>query len=155
MPTNRRAVYDGKYHASPECWSLFTEVLGVEFGNAVVLGLVHQSTVDAYAVQHAGGDHPDKSVVIHLCGLHLVQELGWPGPRVPKVLQHLAATVNTWPHFPPPHDQGSLTVFDVALCDSPETHVETVHRWSAQVWHAWSVYHADVASFLSKHAAVK
>ena len=28
MPVNGRAVYDGYYHTSAECWSVYTEVLG-------------------------------------------------------------------------------------------------------------------------------
>jgi hypothetical protein len=66
-----RATYDGYFNCSPECWSIFTEVIGREFSNAVLFGQVHHLTVEAYAVQHAGGSHPDKSVDIHLAGLYL------------------------------------------------------------------------------------
>ena len=63
--------YERKFNASAECWSVFEEVLAKEFQSAPLFGQVHQLTVDAFAVQHAGGRHPDKSVCIHLVGLHL------------------------------------------------------------------------------------
>ena len=66
----------GYYNTSDECWDLYTEVLGTEYSNAVLFGQVHQLTVDAYAVQHAGGPHPDKSFAIHLYGLYLALEKG-------------------------------------------------------------------------------
>ncbi len=54
--------YLRKFHASAECWAGFEEVHAAESGNVVLLGQVHQITVDAHAVQHAGGSHPDMSV---------------------------------------------------------------------------------------------
>ena len=51
-------------------------MLAREFQNAPLFGQIHQLTVDAYAVQHAGGRHPDKSVCVHLVGLYLENELG-------------------------------------------------------------------------------
>ncbi len=76
MPERIGASYDGSYNTSPECWEIFTEILGKEFGDAVLFGQVHQLTVDTYAAQHAGGGHRDKSVIIHLGGLHLVLDRG-------------------------------------------------------------------------------
>ena len=40
--------------------SLFEEVLAAEFQNPVLFRQIHQLTVDTYAVQHAGGQHPDR-----------------------------------------------------------------------------------------------
>jgi hypothetical protein len=75
MPPCGRS-YDRKFHASAECWSVFEEVLAAHFQNSVLFGQVHQLTVDAYAVQHTGGRHPDKSVCVHLVGLCLALERG-------------------------------------------------------------------------------
>src|SRR5258706_9429501 len=91
MPPIGAATYDGYFNTSQECWSVFTEVIGAEFSNAALFGQVHQLTVDAYAVQHAGGRHPHKSVCIHLTGLYLVLERGRPPPSVPPHLPELAA----------------------------------------------------------------
>ena len=52
MPLAYR-VYECNFNSSPECWSVFEEVLAAEFQNAVLFGQVHQLTVDTYAVQHA------------------------------------------------------------------------------------------------------
>ena len=84
------ATYDGYYCTSAECWAVYTEVLGAEFGDAVLFGQVHQLTVDSYAVQHPGGAHPDKSIGVHLTGLHLVLDRGLAPTLVPRFHQHLA-----------------------------------------------------------------
>lgn len=139
MPASERR-YDRKFHASPECWSVFEEVIGIEFQAPALFGQVHQLTVDAYAVQHAGGRHPDKSVCIHLVGLCLVLERGVAPREVPPRLQRLAGRAS-WPHLEPPAQRASLTVCDVALAGSPEAHALCVREWAAQVWRAWSSHH--------------
>lgn len=147
MPLSER-IYGRKFHASAECWSVFEEVLAAEFQNAVLFGQVHQLTVDAYAVQHAGGQHPDKSVCIHLAGLHLMLEQRVPPCEVPPRLQRLASRKN-WPHLAPPEQRAPLTVFDVALADSPTTHARRVREWAGQVWRAWAPHH-EAARELAK-----
>lgn len=150
MPEGR-GVYDGYYNASPECWSVYTEVLGAEFQNAPLFGQVHSLTVDSYAAQHAGGPHPDKSVCIHLTGLYLVLARGIAPTDVPRHFQRLAAVFKRWPHFPPPATRGSLTVYDVATAGSAEEHARLVRRWAAQVWEAWREHHAAIAGLVSQH----
>ena len=153
MPVSETASYEGYYNTSPECWSVYTEVLGAEFSNAFLFGQVHQLTVDSYAVQHAGGKHPDKSVVIHLAGLYLILDRGVRPPNVPKLHQRLAGAVKNWPHFPPPADTGSVTVFDVALSGSAEEHIKTAREWAALVWKGWSAHHSEVAGLVDRYLA--
>ena len=93
MPLRETAVNSSYYNTSPECWTVYTEVLASEYSNALIFGRAHQLTVDTYAVQHAGGPHPDKSVDIHLCGLYLVLERGMSPPTVPPILQRIASEV--------------------------------------------------------------
>jgi hypothetical protein len=143
MPMSDR-VYDRKYHASAECWSVYEEVLAAEFQNAVLFGQVHQLTADTYAVQHAGGRHPDKSLCIHLVGLQLVLERGIAPVDVPPLLQRLAAARRTWPHFEAPAERAGLTVCDIALADSAQTHARLVREWAAQVWGLWRPHHQAV-----------
>jgi len=126
-------------------------VLAAEYSNAVLFGQVHQRTVDAYAVQHAGGEHPDKSMGVHLIGLCLVIERGIAPAVVPPLLQRVVAQVHEWPHFAPPAERAALTVFDVALADSPTRHAEIVRDWSEAVWRAWAIHHQAVAE-LASHA---
>ncbi len=147
-------VYDGYFNTSPECWHVYTEVLGSEFSDAWLFGQVHQLTVDTYAVQHAGGMHPDKSVGVHLAGLYLVLEKRFTPPSVPRLLQRLAASIRAWPHFVPPDGAGLPTVHDIAGAESPEVHIDRVHAWSRSVWRAWSSYHITVAELVRSYLSV-
>lgn len=151
LPACDGAVYNGYFNASPECWAVFTEVIGAEFVNASLFGRVHQLTVDTYAAQHPGGDHPDKSIVVHLSGLHLMLVRGIGPASVPEYLQRLADAVNVWPHFPPPAESGSLTVRDVALAGSSAEHGDVVREWAGSVWSTWSRSHGQVRSFVERH----
>jgi len=141
--------YDGAFHASPECWAVFCEVLEKEFSNAVLFGQAHQLSVDAYAVQHAGGQHPDKSVCVHLCGLHLALGRGVAPPRVPPLFKRIVAGTKAWPHFEPPADRGALTAGDVAAAGSAPEHAARSRAWAEQVWRSWSAHHAAIADFVS------
>ncbi len=152
MPPRAALNEHGYYTASPECWSVYTEVLAAEYSNAVLWGQVHQLTVDTYAVQHAGGPHPDKSVDVHLAGLHLVLVRGMRPPYVPPMLQRLASSRPTWPHFDPPRAEWPLTVFDVAIAAGEfDEHVRAARAWSACVWDAWSAHHHSIAAFVEQH----
>lgn len=153
MPAREGLVQGGYYNVSPECWSVYTEVLEKEYSNAVLFGQVHQLTVDSYAVQHAGGPHPDKSVDVHLAGLYLVLERLMSPPTVPRYLQRLVQGIDRWPHFYPPESVTSLTVFDVALSGTSEEHIAAVQEWSRRVWSAWSPHHAAVAELMTSAAA--
>lgn len=153
MPPSEMAVYDGYYNTSPECWSVYSEVLSKEYSNAVLYGQVHQLTVDAYAVQHAGGSHPDKSVGIHLAGLYLILEQEVSPPDVPSLHKRLARSVEQWPHFDPPvpQDEKQLTVLQVALADAVEEHLERSREWANQIWEMWTPYHDVIAKLTAQH----
>lgn len=155
MPFRDAVGYDGYFNTSPECWAVFTEVLGAEFGNAPLFGQVHQLTVDTYAVQHPGGDHPDKSIFIHLAGLHLVLDRSFTPMRVPALLRELVRTVREWPHFEPPAHLGPLTVLDVALAESATAHAEVVREWAGAVWGAWAPCQARVAEIVAQRLALE
>jgi hypothetical protein len=129
---------------------VYTEVLAAEYSNALLFGQVHQLTVDAYAAQHAGGPHPDKSVAVHLIGLYLVIERGMKTTEVPKRLQQLAESTAQWPHFEPPQSVWPITVLDVALADD---HAAKVREWSGVVWRAWAAQHAAVAELALRASA--
>jgi hypothetical protein len=139
------AAYDRKFNASAECWTAFEAVIAVEFQSAALFGQVHQLTVDAYATQHAGGRHPDKSVCVHLVGLHLVIERGVKPPDVPARLQRLASDTTQWPHFEQPADAGAFTIQHVleAHGESAE-HARRVREWAAAVWESWRGEHERI-----------
>lgn len=144
-------AYDRKFHASAECWALFEQAIAAEFQNAVLFGRAHQMTVDAYAVQHAGGRHPDKSVCIHLAGLCLAFDRAVAPVHVPKWRQRIAAATTDWPHLePPPRRDGARTVRDVATASDPEAHVAAARAWASEVWEAWRQHHAAARLLVSR-----
>ena len=152
MPRQPSAARHAYYNTSAECWTVYSETLGAEYSDAAIFGQVHQLTVDAYALQHAGGEHPNKSVGIHLAGLHLTTERGIKPPLIPPYLQRLAELVESWPHFDPPQTAWRLTVFDVALVAGElESHTRVVREWSSEVWDAWSAHHAVVSALVAQH----
>lgn len=151
MPVDKATAYDGYYHCSPECWSVYSEVLGTQYSNAIIFGQIHQMTVDAYALQHAGGSHKNKSIAIHLSGLHAVNNLGIPQTQIPHLLQRLANHIKHWPYYEPPQSTGPMTAFDIALADTPEKHILRVKKWADFVWNAWSDHYTKVALFVSSH----
>src|SRR5215467_14647334 len=57
MPKRLEATGHEYINASPECWSVYTEVLEAEYSNPLLFAQVHQLTVDTYAAQHPGGKH--------------------------------------------------------------------------------------------------
>lgn len=143
MPPGR-GLYDGYYHVTPECWSVYLEVLEREFSNMVLFGRVHQLTVDTYAAQHAGGAHKAKSVCVHLVGLCVVVEHGVPPSRAARHLQWVAQHAAPYPEFEPPRTTGSSTVLDVALADGPREHEERVRAWATEVWESWGHMHDTI-----------
>jgi len=147
--------YRGYYNASADCWAEYTQVLAVEYQDAVLFGQIHQLTVDAYAVQHAGGPHPDKSVCVHLVGLHLVLERDFKPFDVPARLQQLAAAVSVWPHFDPPSSRSKVTAHDVAKAKSTREHAQLVQRWAEETWAAWGAHHKAVSELAEHCFAVK
>ena len=149
LAADEAAIYDGYFNTSAECWALFNRVLAVEYADAVLFGEVHQLTVDAYAVQHAGGPHPDKSVFIHLAGLHLVLEQGVPPMDAPRLLRRLANHFRRWPHFSPPAGGWERTVADVAAGEGASAHAAAVRSWAEQVWAAWAEHHGEVAALVT------
>jgi hypothetical protein len=144
------APYDGYYHASPECWSVYGEVPAAEYQNPVLFGQVHQLSVDTYASQHTGGPHPDKSVCVHLVGLHLALDQGLAPVQVPRRLQRLVSRTSAWPHFPTPAERSARTVLEVAAAGSPQEHARRAREWAAEVWATWRAHHAAIAAFAAK-----
>lgn len=154
LAVNQNARYDGYFNVSPECWLIFTDVIGVEFGNAVLFGQVHQLTVDTYAVQHVGGNHPDKSMAIHLVGLYLVLERNIKPTQATTLIKGLADVVKSWPHFTPPDNKASMTINDVTPVGSMDSHILSIHKWGREVWDIWSSHQLAIEKFASNHLSL-
>lgn len=153
MP-KKEAVCHSYYNVSPECWDVYTEVLAAEYSNAFLFGRVHQLTVDTYAVQHAGAKHPDKSVMVHLCGLHLAMTRGLQPFQIPSMLQRIASSVFAWPHFSAVQEKVPITVCDVALASNAEEHIKIVREWAGLIWKAWTPHHAEIANFVAENLVI-
>lgn len=154
LPENPQATGEGSFNATSECFAVFSEILGDEFGSPVLFGAVHQLSVDTYAVQHAGGPHPDKSIGVHLAGLYLALERGFAPTSAPPMMKRMADNIAVWPHFEPPPgaaEQRSMTVCDVALSQSIPEQIEAVKAWARAVWGAWSQHHEAVAALVAEH----
>jgi len=152
LPPDDTASYDGYYNTSPECWSLYSDVLTKEYENSTLYEQCHQLTVDAYAVQHAGGDHPHRSVGLHLTGLHLVLEAGVSPTEVPQLYETLEEEAEPWPGFTPPRMPDDLpTIRTVAEAETTADHANRARAWAGDVWEAWSPYHDVVASLVALH----
>jgi hypothetical protein len=144
--------WDPRSLASEACHGLYGEVAGYESQHVVELGRWHQLLVDAYAAQHAGERTPAIGTAFALIGLKLALEDGWDGLRVREVHQRLAAASKTWPRFASPIDRGALTIFDLAMAQSPAEHIDRLHTWAAAVWASWEGSHAEVRALLLAHA---
>jgi Family of unknown function (DUF5946) len=146
---------DGPRHpylgASAGCWRRYGEVLAREFEDPTVFAAAHQLSVDAYAAQHPGQRERRaiQSVAVHLMGLCLWFEHGLDpalGPRFKRNMIRRAAVA--W--LEPPASIGSLTVLSVLSAVTPDEHVAAVKAWARDVWHAWSVHHQTIGSWLAE-----
>lgn len=124
---------------------MFLEVMTREYEDPDLFADVHQLSVDAYAVQHAGGAHPDKSIDVHAVGLFLVLERGLAPNDVPRRLQTMSERVAEWPHFELPMLPAKTTVALVSEAETPAQHAERVKRWAREVWQTWSLHHRRIA----------
>lgn len=142
--------YRGYYNSSAECWAEYTQVLGREYQDPALFAQVHQLTVDAYAVQHAGGPQPDKSVCVHLVGLYLTLVAKVALSEVPAQLQLLAEAIRDWPHFEPPPAPTRLGAKQIARAPTSKEHAQLARAWAEDVWAAWSRHHAAVAELAER-----
>lgn len=145
---------DGTTHsylnASAACWALYGEVLAREYGDPERF-IVHQLTVDAYAVQHSGGSDPRamRSLALHLMTLCLFIERGADPSAGPVLHKRL---VGRYPPelLDPPLPNGGLNVTHVHQAASLSEHVEGVWAWARDVWQAWSPHHDTIRSWLDR-----
>ena len=141
LPATGTGVDGGLLEASPECVEVYAEVTGVVLAHPRLLARWHQTTVDAYAAQHAGPRTRDLTVFFALNTLYLVLERGYTGIQGREAHGHLARTFADWPHVERPDHRGETTVLDVALAEEPDELAARVEGWGRSVWEAWSHAH--------------
>ena len=131
--------------AAPACWRLYGEVLAREYEDPTYW-LVHQLTVDAYAVQHPGRQSAQtiQSAAIHLVRLYLQLEQGAKESELLARTRALAQKKGQLVWLAPPESRGSLTVVDAHGAGGAEEHTKRVRAWAQEAWSAWVAHHEQV-----------
>lgn len=136
--------------ASMGCWSVYGEVLLMQYGRSPALPL-HRLTADAYAAQHPGvrSEQAAHSLGVHLIGLcvTLTQPYNFLGciTLLEKALN--SRDVFTW--LEPPDISYSLTILDIRLAAGTSDHESVVRCWAEQVWQAWQAHHDTIRRWVS------
>jgi hypothetical protein len=130
---------------APGCWAAFGEITGREFTDPAFRAH-RRSPIDAYAVQHPGSSSPRaaKSAWVHLIGLCLVLERGFPVEAAIRAIARLASEGPEFRWLEPPADRGSVTVADVAAAPDVAAHVQAMQRWADSAWAAWEGHHPAI-----------
>jgi hypothetical protein len=140
---------DGPTHpyvgASPACWAIYGEVLAKEYGEYRYPS-VHRLTVDAYSVQHPGtpSRRSIQSVAVHLVGLYLVLECGFPAEKATEGIRWALRHRQQFMWLPRPSSLGARTILGVRNTTTLAEHEEVVKRWAESVWQAWSQHHETI-----------
>jgi hypothetical protein len=142
---------DGRLQNSPECWQLYTELVGATMSQAGRAAAVQQLSIDAYGAQHSGPGVAPITTVFSLLGLFLAVERDVPGYEVREAHQRLAALDARWPELARPERTGEVTVFDVALADDAEDHVRRAHEWARSVWADWAPWRPTIMELTERH----
>lgn len=144
---------DGPVHpymeSSPACWQAFGEVLAREYGDPALFA-THRLSVDAYAVQHPGGESRQaiQSVGVHLSRLCLFLEHGLAPEAANAAMLRVGKIKDTIHKLARPPHLGTVTVADVVATKSAEEHAITVRKWASSAWGAWSEHHNTVRRWL-------
>jgi hypothetical protein len=141
--------------ASPECLELDGRLAATVLQHPAALGRWHQTSVDAYLLQHVGAATRPLAVNFALNGLHLVLERGWAGTAARAAHQRLAARVprEEWVRFEPPDGVGDIRVLDVVRVGDVRETAELIEQWGWSVWRAWHHVHEEVRETTARRLA--
>lgn len=136
--------------SSPSCWHRYGELLAAQYSDLARMAF-HQLVVDAYAVQHPGGDDPRaiQSVGIHLMTLCLFIERA-VDPALGTRLHKRMVERPVFDRLNPPQSRGSLTVLDIPVQADAATARERAYAWGKEAWCAWRAHHATVRQWLAE-----
>lgn len=142
------APADGPVHdymeSSPACWRVFGDLLAAEYSAPELLP-VHRLSVDAYAVQHPGGDSRQaiQSVGLHLARLMVQLESPRPPKETNEVMRRFAARKASLERLTPPKEF-SMTLADVAPFIGAPSHAAKTTEWARAAWSDWRAAHAYI-----------
>ncbi len=149
----RLAIVDGAIHpymtSSPGCWRRYGEVLAAQYASPPRMAF-QQLVVDAYAVQHPGGEDPRavQSVAIHLMTLGMFIEQD-TDPALGTRLHRRMLQRPVFYRLDPPAARGALTVLDVPLNAGADQVRLHAYAWGQEAWRAWETHHATVRGWLT------
>ncbi len=106
---------------------------------------IHQHAVDAFAAQHADENTKPIALTFALIGLYLHIEKNYSGKEVQMAHVKLAKHRKEWPMFDLPKYKGDIGIFDVIAAPKGHERDETIRKWSASVWKAYSKSHKEVS----------
>ncbi|MEM6640583.1 MAG: DUF5946 family protein [Pseudomonadota bacterium] len=133
--------------SSPGCWAAYGELLAREYGDPAFMRF-HPLTVDAYALQHPGGDDPQSisSVHVHLASLVAYFDRGAPLHSLSDIRKDVVKRKASFERLVPPPSLGNVVVSDVLPAVDAAEHGVLVERWARSVYRAWSAHHKEVVS---------
>jgi hypothetical protein len=136
--------------SSPACWKAFGEVLARSYQNPHWGG--QRLCVDAYAVQHPGGDSRQaiQSVGVHLSRLCLFLERGLSAERANAAMLQIGTRKAAMVKLSRPADLGAITVADVLDAHTESAHAAAVRAWAASAWQAWAAHHSQVRRWVDE-----
>lgn len=149
----RFPAHDGPAHeymeSSPGCWHAFGVLLAKMYEDPS-LSVVHRLSVDAYAVQHPGGNSRQaiQSVGIHLSRLCLFLEQGLAPEAANAAMLRVGKIKHTMVKLERPPILGEVTVADVVAARDIESQVEAARRWARSAWEAWAYHHDTVRQWV-------
>ena len=141
---------DRKANASGECRALMSELSYYTLAHGHPR-FIHQHLVDAYGAQHVRDSRSTIGAAFALAGLYLAVERGFTGRQVQKMHMLMAATSKQWLRFDQPDYVGALTVADVLAVEPGPGRDETLMRWCASVWRAWSTQHDRIREIVDRY----
>jgi hypothetical protein len=93
------------------------------------------------------GRIPNKSVAVHLAGLYSDLERALRPGLIAPLQEQLASVTAEWPHYPPLRVRVPPTIFEVAMAETPASHL-SVRQWAEFVWALWDQYQAHIAELV-------
>ena len=133
--------------SSAGCWAQFGQVLAREYSEPQ-LRATHRLSVDAYAVQHPGSTERRaiQSVGLHLARLKIQLDRSLPPRETNDVMLGLSKFKNSLPYLKPPTSFG-ITVADIPLDTSLESHSAAVREWASDAWSTWKAHHEFIRTW--------
>jgi hypothetical protein len=147
LPKGER-LPENPFHGSAECWQRYGE-LAAYTQSLQDPGFLHQTVVDAYEAQHAGGKAKPIAVWFGLIGLYLVLERGCTGREAQRAHMALGKGKRTYPPLPVPTHTWEITVVDV-LAEPEATRTAAILRWAHAVWDGWKPQQATIRHFMAE-----